>query len=139
MATGSPQVVFLFHQQNRGTGIGGGHRRRHPSHSPPHNQYVRVRIPLVEVSVLSVGDHPAASGEPRQDRVVPRPETLWPDERLVVEAGGQKPRQEVVGGEQVERQTGPAVLAGNGHAGFQSPVGTPNVVLVTHLHRGAWV
>ena len=112
----------------RRTGLGGGKRGRETGNAGADHQHVTMGIAAGIVVGVVLGRRDAETGGGADQRLVDvLPGLLRPHEGLVVEAGGEEGRQQVVDRADIEGERRPAVLRDHLHA------------VEDVLHRGAHV
>ena len=110
----------LVGEDHVGSGAAGDQRRHQAGGTAADDQEVAEGVGfLVAVRVREARERAEAGGAADEGLVELLPEGPGPHEGLVVEAGADERGEEVVGGEQVEAERGPAVLAGGREAVVQ--------------------
>ena len=103
----------LFAQDDARAGAAGRQRCRQPGRSAAGDQHVAIGPGLVVVVGIGFAGRASEAGGPADGRLVDRlPEFRRPHEGLVVEAGDEDRREQLVDRHEVVAQRRPAVLAG---------------------------
>src|SRR5580704_12128214 len=131
--------MLLLDQHHPRSRLRGGDCGGHAGRPAPGHQHVRVGVALVDGDPRRARRHLPGVHETLQDALVQRPQALWPDEGLVVEAGAKEPGGQLVDGLDVEGQRGPGVLRVYVHARLGQPVRAAHVRLVAYLEEAAGV
>ena len=108
---GAAELVLLVGQDHPRAGAPGGERRGEAGRPPARDQHVAMGEQLGVAVGVGQARRPAEARGPADEVFVLEPEALRPHEGLVVEAGGQKPGEQVGDGAQVELDARPAVDA----------------------------
>ncbi len=129
------EMRLLFDQDHARSRLCGGDGGGHAGGPASGHEDIGMGIAVVVAARVGVGLDGASVGEAAEHSLVGGPQPPGGHERLVVEAGGEEPPDEAVGGLDIEVQRRPCVLRLDHHPFGDPAVSGSDVWLVAHLHQ----